>query len=210
MPMGFCAILGGTMTMIGSSPLILLNDLIVQSNDRLPDGVEKMEPFSLFAVSPIGLALVATGIAYFVLAGRFILPAVKSTAQDPASTTEYFERQYGIRGEVFEARVPASSPLAGISIAEAEAFGGVPFIVAVKAENRVTFQPPIDAVIPPQCEFALMGPQAEVRAFCDSAGLELKAGLKSFVEVLSPTQAGIAEIVIPPGSALITIAQRRA
>ena len=32
MPMGFCAILGGTMTMVGSSPLILLNDLIVSSN----------------------------------------------------------------------------------------------------------------------------------------------------------------------------------
>ncbi|MGB5717739.1 MAG: SLC13 family permease, partial [Gammaproteobacteria bacterium] len=27
MPMGFCAILGGTVTMVGSSPLILLNDL---------------------------------------------------------------------------------------------------------------------------------------------------------------------------------------
>jgi hypothetical protein len=29
---GVCAILGGTMTMIGSSPLILLNDLILTSN----------------------------------------------------------------------------------------------------------------------------------------------------------------------------------
>jgi len=29
MPMGFCAILGGTITMVGSSPLILLNDLIL-------------------------------------------------------------------------------------------------------------------------------------------------------------------------------------
>ncbi len=37
MPMGFCAILGGTMTMVGSSPLILLNDLIQTANDGLPD-----------------------------------------------------------------------------------------------------------------------------------------------------------------------------
>ena len=36
MPMGFCAILGGTMTMVGSSPLILLNDLIVTANEGLP------------------------------------------------------------------------------------------------------------------------------------------------------------------------------
>jgi di/tricarboxylate transporter len=36
MPMGFCAILGGTATMVGSSPLILLNDLILTSNRALP------------------------------------------------------------------------------------------------------------------------------------------------------------------------------
>ena len=35
MPMGFCAILGGTMTMVGSSPLILLNDLIAVSYTHL-------------------------------------------------------------------------------------------------------------------------------------------------------------------------------
>ena len=35
MPMGFCAILGGTMTMVGSSPLILLNDLILTANSVL-------------------------------------------------------------------------------------------------------------------------------------------------------------------------------
>ena len=46
MPMGFCAILGGTMTLVGSSPLILLNDLIVTANTDLPEG-QKMQAFSL-------------------------------------------------------------------------------------------------------------------------------------------------------------------
>lgn len=68
MPMGFCAILGGTVTMVGSSPLILLNDLLPKD----------MAKFELFDVTPIGLALVATGIIYFVLAGRYVLPAVKT------------------------------------------------------------------------------------------------------------------------------------
>jgi hypothetical protein len=35
MPMGFTAILGGTITMVGSSPLILLNDLILTTNQGL-------------------------------------------------------------------------------------------------------------------------------------------------------------------------------
>ncbi|HSJ49471.1 MAG TPA: SLC13 family permease, partial [Gammaproteobacteria bacterium] len=53
MPMGFCAILGGTMTMIGSSPLILLNDLIGTSTPVLAGkGLESMAEFGLFAVTP--------------------------------------------------------------------------------------------------------------------------------------------------------------
>ena len=46
MPMGFCAILGGTMTMVGSSPLILLNDLILTSNQALPAD-KQMETWNL-------------------------------------------------------------------------------------------------------------------------------------------------------------------
>lgn len=44
MPMGFCAILGGTITMVGSSPLILLNDLILGINETIPE-TSKMKTF---------------------------------------------------------------------------------------------------------------------------------------------------------------------
>ena len=47
MPMGFCAILGGTITMVGSSPLILLNDLILTSNQALPAGTAPMATFGV-------------------------------------------------------------------------------------------------------------------------------------------------------------------
>ena len=36
MPMGFCAILGGTMTMVGSSPLLLFTDLLSPTNETSP------------------------------------------------------------------------------------------------------------------------------------------------------------------------------
>ena len=52
MPMGFAAILGGTLTMVGSSPLILLNDLLEQ---------DALDPFGFFAVTPIGAALLFSG-----------------------------------------------------------------------------------------------------------------------------------------------------
>ena len=47
MPMGFCAILGGTMTMVASSPLIMLNDLLENANDRLPES-QAIPMFDLF------------------------------------------------------------------------------------------------------------------------------------------------------------------
>ena len=85
MPMGFCAILGGTVTMVGSSPLILLNDLILTSNKALP-AEQQMETWGLFSVTPVGVALVATGIIYFVIAGRFVLPS-KATISVRSSLT---------------------------------------------------------------------------------------------------------------------------
>ncbi|MBT8455019.1 MAG: SLC13 family permease, partial [Alphaproteobacteria bacterium] len=92
MPMGFCAILGGTMTMVGSSPLILLNDLILTANRALPDA-QQMETFGLFSVTPVGLALVITGILYFMLLGRWILPGeqVDGDATSGRSVKEYLK-----------------------------------------------------------------------------------------------------------------------
>lgn len=65
MPVGFAAILGGTITLVGSSPLIILNDLL------RPYG---LKPFSLFDVTPAGGAIVLTGIVYFIVFGKFVLP----------------------------------------------------------------------------------------------------------------------------------------
>jgi di/tricarboxylate transporter len=58
MPVGFAAILGGTLTMVASGPLIILNDLLRDAD---------LEPYSLFSVSPIGILLLLSGITYFFL-----------------------------------------------------------------------------------------------------------------------------------------------
>src|SRR6056300_1289247 len=100
MPMGFCAILGGTVTMVGSSPLILLNDLILTSNQALPVE-QQMETWSLFSVTPIGVTLVITGILYFVLAGRFVLPVNKGEDGSSHNATDYFDDTYGVDYEIY-------------------------------------------------------------------------------------------------------------
>jgi len=205
MPMGFCAILGGTVTMIGSSPLILLNDLILTSNKNLPEGVEQMQTFNLFDVTPIGLALVATGIIYFMIAGRYVLPSnTEKEGDDTQDTLEYFKQTYGLDGSQIEVRVTDDSPLAGKTVEEIETLASHKILViASHTEGVLRVSPARDIQITTGSSLALLGTAEEVKAFCNSHRLSVKPQLDVFGEVLSHTKAGIAEVVIPPASHLV-------
>ncbi len=205
MPMGFCAILGGTVTMVGSSPLILLNDLILTSNTALPEA-QQMETFSLFSVTPIGLALVATGIIYFVVAGRFVLPANKSERTEGENAMDYFADTYGIDSfELNEVRIPAESPLSGMSVDEMETRYKVRVVAVDKGDGPRIGADGVDREIgiEPGTVLGLLANSTNLKAFLEANALEAKAELEQFAEVLVPTKAGIAELVIPPTSAHI-------
>jgi len=206
MPMGFTAILGGTVTMVGSSPLILLNDLILTSNVALPAD-QQMQTWSLFSVTPVGLALVATGILYFVLAGKYVLPTVShDSATAVAGSNKYLEEVYGVDYLMFEVVVPEDSPLVGQVLDDIESANRIR-IIAIKAAgagmraSRGDLSRDVD--IGPNCALGVLCSPAHLKDFVDTYGLTIQKGLRVFSEVLSSAQAGIAEIVIPPGSSLI-------
>ena len=205
MPMGFCAILGGTVTMIGSSPLILLNDLILTSNRGLEaQGVAPMETFALFDVTPIGLALVATGIIYFVLAGRFVLPVNKSEAGEGGSTLQYFQNLYGISGDVYEVVVRDNSPLFGKTVEEVERLLGCDVaIIAMHDGEQLRIAPARDLVVQRGAMLALMGPRHLVQTFAEGHGLSVTPDLTIFSDALSRSRSGTSEVVIPPSSDLV-------
>ncbi|MFP4062073.1 MAG: SLC13 family permease [Halochromatium sp.] len=206
MPMGFCAILGGTITMVGSSPLILLNDLIKTANQGLPPE-QRLAPFGLFSVAPIGLALVATGILFFVLAGRFALPARDHLkllgAGDPMA---YYAETYGVSDfSVHEARVPAGAPLAGLSVDAIERRWNLRVIAVEKGDGVRLGTSGVDRTlgIEQGTLLGILGTEERVTRFVAETGIELRPELEIFAEALSPQRAGIAEIVIPPGSGVV-------
>ncbi|WP_455212412.1 SLC13 family permease [Kaarinaea lacus] len=204
MPMGFCAILGGTMTMIGSSPLILLNDLILTSNNALP--VDKqMATFDLFDVTPIGIALVVTGILYFVFAGRYILPEIQSSAPRAANTMEYFEKTYGVGYVVNEVVVPANSPLIGANLDEIEPENRVRIVGIEKGDGLRFGASGVDrgTGIEAGCILAILSTPTSFSAFAETNKLNVRKDLKTFGDSLVPSKAGIAELVVPPNSTLI-------
>ena len=205
MPMGFCAILGGTVTMIGSSPLILLNDLILTSNKALPAGTEPMATFPLFAVTPIGLALVATGIIYFVLAGRFVLPSVKTEGVEGASTMQYFHDTYGVAYDLNEVVVPAGSPLVGTTLDAIEHDQKVRVVGVEKGDGVRIGATGLarDEGITAGAVLAVLASPQDLKSFAAVNKLQVRTDLETFSESLVPTKAGIAEVVIPPSSNLV-------
>jgi di/tricarboxylate transporter len=204
MPMGFCAILGGTLTMVGSSPLILLNDLILTSNKSLPEA-QKMSAFNLFDVTPIGIALVIAGILYFVLAGRLVLPAIQSKHTEGGDTTDYLKRVYGIAYDITEVEVPPRSPLVGMAMDVVEKQFNVR-IVGMRSSDGLRLAPgglARDVEIADRASLAVMAAPEQIENLIQANHLTRLPQLKHFAEVLAPTKAGIAEVVIPPGSSLI-------
>jgi di/tricarboxylate transporter len=204
MPMGFCAILGGTLTMVGSSPLILLNDLIDNANQSLPPGVETLQPFDLFDVTPIGLALLASGILYFLLGGKYLLPEPKEKATGaPARTKAYFAEVYGIKGDVFELLVTVDSPLVGMNISDAEKIEGAPMLLAIRNTEEPRLAPPSDEMIWVGTILGVMGKRDEVGRFALDMQCRVQPRLRTFGGLFNPSRAGISEVVIPPGSRLV-------
>ena len=101
-PMSYAAQMGGVCTLIGTSTNLLVNSI---AHDLGHPG------FGLFEFAPLGLACMAAGILYVMLAGRFLLP---SHRQSELTAT------YDLAKYITELRVEDDSPLIGQSVAEAK------------------------------------------------------------------------------------------
>ena len=192
--------------MVGSSPLILLNDLILTSNKALPPE-QQMETWGLFSVTPIGLVLVATGIIYFVLAGRFVLPATKSESSTRGTDPmKYFHDVYGVDYAVYEVVVTDSSEVIGKRLDDVETRYRIRVIASKMTGQETRVGPGTiarDVEFQPGMVLGVVADPRDVEHFVEKYGLKLRKTMRTFTESLSSAKSGIAEVVIPPGSSLI-------
>ena len=201
MPVGMAAILGGTLTMIGTSPLILLNDI-------LPDGMPK---FSFLELTPIGLGLVIGGIAYLSTMGLRML-AQRPKGAPSGSTAEYADDEAGIISAYplikgpFEIGVPDSfnagrRPQAVAQIRRKYLVN----IVASAISGKICEIAPLpESTIQPGSMLCVYGPVKAVKRFVINYGLILLEEPKHFKDnMFNPSLAGIVEGVVSPRSNLI-------
>ena len=196
MPIGYSAILGGTITLVGSSPLILLNDLLVPF---------KLQPFGLFDVTPIGLGLVVSGILCFVLFGRFILPR-GSREGDPAEQGKNGEETDLLQeiGEVYELQTPDDFThyREPVRVEDLRRRYLVNIVATTEPPDYKVSSPPLDAVIRSGVDLLVFGRDKDVRRLAESEEMILKEGLEVFKEDAADHASGTVEAVVRPRSSI--------
>ena len=104
-PVSYCAILGGMLTLIGTSTNLLV------------DGVARdagLEPFGLFEITPVAIVIVLAGLVFIAIFAPYVLPKRDSMIDFLAARTEqkFFT----------EVVIPEGSDLAGQRVTEMAQF----------------------------------------------------------------------------------------
>ena len=196
MPIGFCAILGGTITLVGCSPLILLNDLIVPFN---------LEPFQLFEVTPIGLALVASGIIFFIFFGRWVLPQGDLEKDSSDGSTETEDGGEIAEGTAFELKTPEDftdfrDPLTIKVIRDTY---GVTVVALAGRDGIKHFSLTPETELRSDNTLVAYGSKNEIAQLASEKGMQIKDVLTLFKNEMSPSVSGTIEAVVAPRSVLI-------
>lgn len=191
MPMGFAALLGGTLTMVGTSSLIVLNDLLTSRG---------LEAFGLFAVTPVGVVLLLMGIAYFFVFGNAVLPA-QPEEQPTASPGQRLLSVWGLSDSIFTFRVPSGSPLVEKSVEESEMSATYSVnLLRVYDEEAADYNVWGDYNFETGQYLVVQGRKEDVRHFADVNELEF---VEEDEKNVPEGRSGYLEVVIPARSNLV-------
>ena len=202
LPLASAIVMGGALTMVGSSPLIMLNDLLVSSNFNLPPDIT-IKPLGIFAPLPIGIVLLLLSLGYFHFFGNRYLSHSDDEYINPEGTKTYFAKTYDIDGDLFELTVGTNSQLIGMLLSEAEKIPGIPLILALKSGKKLRLSPPSNTRIWTGDVIGVMGIYKQVRTFTENNALRMSTRLREFSDLFNPSRAGISEAVIPPTSSFV-------
>jgi di/tricarboxylate transporter len=189
MPLGFAAILGGTLSMVGSGPLIILNDLLKQAGQQR---------FGLFAVTPVGLALVAAGILYFLTLGKYVLPERKKENRRVSPQQELIET-WKLSSTIHRYVIPQASPLIGRTREEIRLWTDYHINLLAIAEKRdILYAPWRHTRFAEGQHLALLGTQDDIARFAADYHLRSAETIDQFQDLRNTEISGFAEVIIPP------------
>jgi di/tricarboxylate transporter len=191
--------LGGTLTMVASGPLILLNDLLRNGG---------LEPYGLFGVTPAGVILLIAGILFFFFLGKKVLPHHESR-KDKFSEQKKLIDAWHLPFTICRFSIPVRSRLVGQTPENSGLWDRYTLhILAVSRTEHVEYAPWRNTRFEAGQEIALLGDVKDIERFADDNQLQFHEKLKVFEELRDPTAAGFAEVIIPPRSTLVGSSMR--
>ncbi len=161
MPMAFASLLGGLVTLVGTSPNIIVAGLRAQLLGK---------PFGLFSYTPVGLSIAVLGMAFLAIGWRLLPRGRKAAASMEAAFTT-------IEDYTAEARLSAASPAVGRTVAELEHMGdGAVQVAAVVRERFRRYVPTPDWRLRTDDVVLLRGEPGDLERLVARARLALAGG----------------------------------
>jgi di/tricarboxylate transporter len=184
MPLAFGAILGGTCTLIGTSTNLAVSGALPRYN---------MQPFTMFELTPVGVAIVCVGMLYMLLIGLRLLP--RRGGAD--SLTE----QYHIREYMTEVIVLETSPLVGKTLAEANVGNELDLtVIGVLRGKQGRIAPSGNLRIEAEDLLLVQGRIEDLMRVKSEVGIEIKADFKLSDKMLEGENLELFEAMVLRGS----------
>ncbi len=200
MPLAFASLMSGMLTLVGTPPNLVVNGELTRAG---------FAGFGFFDFTPAGLLILALGTGYMLLARRWLDSGV---TQAPVARRRRRLRDlvsdYGLQDHARRLKVMAGSPLIGHTLGEMELrsrYGAN--VIAIERERQLgrvllttSAQRDIRANDVLLVDFSC-GPQ-ELARFVDDMRLKDLWMRSDYLTGLS-REIGLAEVLVPPESALI-------
>ena len=194
MPIGFAAILGGTLSMVGSGPLILINDLLRNAGKA---------PYGLFSVTPVGIILLLSGIGFFFLFGKFVLPGSTSPGQ-PVSEQEKLIAALHLPHHIWHYTIPPNSTLIGKTTEQSGVWQEFDLhILGIYRDKEAEYAPWRETKFEDGQVLALLGNEENAKKFTVAYNLKQHGPTYRFASLTDPEKSGFAEVIIPPRSVMV-------
>jgi di/tricarboxylate transporter len=186
MPLAFGSLLGGLMTLIGTSPNIIVS--------RVREEITG-EPFRMFDYMPVGLGLSIVGVTFLAFGWR-LLPkrAHARSAEDLFHVQDYTS----------EVHLPSGSPSIGKTVDEVEALGeGDLKIAAIIREKRRRYVPEPSWRLLEDDILVVASDPHTLQKVVHAAGLELIGSKEIGAREKGPEKVGAVEAVIGASSVMV-------